>query len=288
MLYCFQRRESVREGFHRIARVEVDAVLAALATEGGPDVHEARKHIKMLRALVHLFRNGLDEERRETAVDAMRELAHALAPSRDADVRLETFSALIARSGSDLPKGGAGVRKHLEAEARGLRGQTLDAEDLERAREMCGKIREQMAGMEPKHGGWRAMAAGLRRAYHNGRKAAEKPIGALSDEDRHEWRRDVKDLWNFARILARVQPKKMQQLIHELDALAELLGDDRDLSLLDSYLRERGWLTEGIEKLIHEGRDSAYAELSRLGGVLYEEKPKEFVDRMGKWWRGWR
>jgi len=284
MPYRFQRREPVRKGFQRIACMQSDALLEVVAE----DAHEARKHIKMLRALVHLFRNGLDEERREAAVAAMRELAHALAPSREADVRLETFSALITRSGSYLPRGGANVRRHLEAEAKSGRGRMLDGKDLEWVRETCEEIREQMSELHPKHGGWRAMEAGLRRVYTHGRKAAEKPIGALSDEDRHEWRREVKDLWNFARMLEGVKPGKMRQFILELDTLAELLGDDRDLCLLERHLRERGWLTSGLEKMIHQGRDALYSELSRLGAILYEDKAREFVGRVKKWWKGWR
>ena len=74
-------------------------------------MHEARKDMKKLRALLRLARGELGEEifGRENA--CFRDAARELAGTRDADVMLETLDAL------DLPAGlGGELRKAIQAE----------------------------------------------------------------------------------------------------------------------------------------------------------------------------
>ena len=100
MPFCLKRKESVARGWHRIVHNEFDAVgvsVGALRRADGREeaVHDARRHLKRLRALYQLCREPLGKElcARETAI--LRDVAHDLAAARDLEVRLKTLDDLI-------------------------------------------------------------------------------------------------------------------------------------------------------------------------------------------------
>jgi CHAD domain-containing protein len=97
------REKSLAREVHRIAQEELEGTLKELLTvsEQGRStaVHEARKHLKKLRALIRLFRpaTGKAFYKRENA--AMREVAQQMSSIRDSHVREQTIKKLIAKSG---------------------------------------------------------------------------------------------------------------------------------------------------------------------------------------------
>src|SRR5919108_2255386 len=101
--YRFREGEVVPDGLRRIARGRIDHALDELRgkTDSTPveAVHEARKDMKKLRALLRLARDelGKDTFSRENA--CFRDAARELAGTRDSDVMLETLGAL------ELPAG---------------------------------------------------------------------------------------------------------------------------------------------------------------------------------------
>jgi CHAD domain-containing protein len=82
------------------------------------------------------------------------------------------------------------------------------------------------------------------------------------------------------------QANRIRRVIREADELAEVLGEEHDLAMLDARLRERG---EGggqgqkkLLKLIARRRKGLRRKALRKGAHLYRRSPKRFVRRVGK------
>jgi CHAD domain-containing protein len=190
--YRLKEGEAVPEGVARIARGRIDHALDELrgASDSSPEdaVHEARKDMKKLRALLRLVRGDLGDKafRRENAVfrDAGRELAGV----RDADVMLATLEALQERYPGELSEKAAGdLRQAVEAHkirtAAGARSHASDA-----AIEMLEGARRRVSDWPLERDGFDAVEDGLRRVYRQGRRAWRAAEADPSTEALHEWR----------------------------------------------------------------------------------------------------
>ena len=111
-----------------------------------------------------------------------------------------------------------------------------------------------------------------------------------TDENLHEWRKRVKDLWHAEQIMRRVAPKKMKKLAKLTHSLSDVLGDDHDLSELRlSVEHQRDSLDDPaaqaaqiavIDRRRHELQRQAFA----LGKKVYLSRPKRFVRAVEHRW----
>jgi CHAD domain-containing protein len=85
--------EPVPDAIGRIARGRIDHALEALEEASEEGIHEARKDMKKLRALLRLVR----EKKLRPESDCFRDAARELAGARDADVMLATVADLEKR-----------------------------------------------------------------------------------------------------------------------------------------------------------------------------------------------
>jgi len=105
--------------------------------------------------------------------------------------------------------------------------------------------------------------------YRRGRAAAAKPA---TDEDLHEWRKRVKDLWYQARLLS------IKRVARDAKALSKLLGDDHDLAVLSTELPH----DDPLQPLIGDRRAALQKRARKLGARVYEKPPKAFRKRVRK------
>jgi CHAD domain-containing protein len=290
--YRLKVGEAVPEGVGRIACGRIDNALDELRgkTDSTPEeaVHEARKDMKKLRALLRLVRGGLGDKafRRENALfrDAGRELAGV----RDADVMLATLGVLEERHKRELPAKAAGdLRQALEAHrirtAAGARAQASDA-----AIEMLEGARRRVAGWPLERDGFEAVEGGLSRVYRQGRRAWRAAEDEPSPEALHEWRKRVKDLWYHCLILRETWRPVMSALADEAHELSDRLGDDHDLTVLLAWAEEHGAGSAELEAVVASRRQELQDDAFSYGARLYADKPKIFVGRIERWWEAGR
>jgi len=98
------------------------------------------------------------------------------------------------------------------------------------------------------------------RARRRLRAAADE----ITDEHLHEARKRAKDLWHATQLLRPAAPKKLKRLSRRAHRLADLLGDDHDLAVLEQALRRLG---PGELAL----RRSIIADLERVRGRLQKK-----------------
>ncbi len=97
MGYRFKRDESVTAGVRRIAREELDTVVAQLGHAQSKNrdeaIHEARKSVKKVRALLRLVQPEMGDAYREET-RTLREAGRKLSELRDASSVIESLEKL--------------------------------------------------------------------------------------------------------------------------------------------------------------------------------------------------
>jgi CHAD domain-containing protein len=306
--------ERPARGLRRMALGQLDFAIEQL--EGEPDgvlaenaVHETRKSLKRLRALVRLVGGELEEgmAARENAV--LRDAGRRLAGTRDAEVLVSTLDGLVLdhpKKLADRPGVGA-LRARLVAEREAASELTLAdtatraqvLADLRAARERVSKWRL------PDRDGMDGVQAGLGRIYRQGRR---RHRAARGKGDRavamHLWRKRVKDLRYAAEMLDRLDPASghhgrlgprgkrsreheahrpetsaIRRTARRADELGELLGQEHDLVLLAARLEGEAGGRDGDAS--NESPDSGSSRESADGGSFGESTGGSGHDQIG-------
>jgi CHAD domain-containing protein len=292
--YRLEADDAVPAGIARIARGRIDDALDELEgkTESSPEetVHEARKDMKKLRALVRLVRDELGDDVYRREMVCFRDAGQELSGLRDADVMLATLGELEQRYPEELPAEAAGgLRQALEAHkirtAAGARTQAA-SEVVETLR----AARERVDDWPLEKDGFEALEGGLERSYRRGRRALRAARAEPTDESLHEWRKRAKDLWYHVTILRVTWPPVMEALGDEAHELSNHLGDDHDLAVLRAWAHENAAALDGAEnvrafdELVQRRRLELQRDAFALGARLYADKPRAFIRRLERWW----
>lgn len=288
--------ETVPDGIRRIARGQLDRAHAGLAESPkrklATAVHDTRKSFKRLRATVRLARAGLGDDvyRHENA--ALRDGGRHLSGARDASVLTETLDQLQKASGNVLPDGAtAKLRDQLEHEReQALTSLRADEAMVAAVVEEIGQARTRTAAWSFESEGFDSLEPGLRRIYRRGRKAMHRAQSDPTDENLHEWRKRVKDLWHAEQLLRAAAPKKMKKLARRTHVLADVLGDDHDLSELrlsvqrhDDSFDDHAAQAAQIA-VIDRRRGELQRQAFALGERVYGRRPKKFVRAVKRGW----
>ena len=295
--YRFKRGEPIAEAVRRVAAGRMDDALETLRMHASDDraeaVHAVRKDLKKLRSLLRLARPALGGKLYRRESRRARDAGRALAGMRDAQVKVETLEALLERrsgqglTGASFESFAGRLKRDRDAAAAhtGEAPAALEAaaREIERAR----------AGVEEwtlRSGDWEAIEAGLERSYRRGRKRFRIAAADPSGENMHEWRKRVKDHWYQLRLLREAWPPLLKPAVDEAHQLADLIGEDHDLVVLheDAVANPEAFEDphdlERLTELIDRRREELIEESLALGRLLYAEKPKRFVKRIGAYW----
>ena len=281
--YRLKADEALPDAVRRVARGRIDHAVDELRGKSGstPEeaVHEARKDIKKLRALLRLSRDELGKStyRRENA--CFRDAARELAGTRDSDVMLEALGGLQLTPGVAWE-----LRTAIQAE-RAQDGEDGRATAARASVAILKEARKRIDDWPLERDSFGAVADGLERTYRRGRRGFRAASEEPSVESLHEWRKRVKDLWYHHTLLRQLWPPVMTAVGDQAHELSDLLGDDHDLAMLAGWMREHvpaasSEFFEAVERRREELQREAFA----LGALLYAEKPSAFVGRLERLW----
>jgi CHAD domain-containing protein len=281
--YRLKEGEPFRDEIARVARGRIDNAIDELRgkTDSTPveAVHEARKDMKKLRALLRLARDELGKETFARENACFRDAARELAGPRDSDVMLATLGAL------ELPAGlGRELRKVIQdaREGSGLGDRDAAAGN---AVAILKEARGRVDDWPLERDAFEALAGGLERTYRRGRGALKAARADPSDDALHEWRKRVKELWYHHTLLRSLWPAVMSAAGDEAHALSDRLGDDHDLAVLSAWLSEHAGPPPEFFEAVEQRRAELQTEALALGARMYAEKPSAFVRRLGGLWR---
>jgi CHAD domain-containing protein len=283
------------------------SVALAQPVDGEQTVHETRKALKRLRALLALLRPELGRKRYARESAALRDCARRLAGARDAEVMVGTLDALVQHH-PPLARSAAvrALRAQLHAEREAAAA--LAIRDHRVRGEVLGELRAVRARVERwelRERGFRLLAPGLERTYregHLGLRTAQRGAGGKRrggggakrrrrhTEALHAWRKHVKDLRYVAETLDRGgsgSSTYTRRVARRADRLGEALGEEHDLALLEDRVRERSRQFAGehgtrkrLLRLIARRRRSLRKRALREGERLYRRKPRRFMRRV--------
>jgi CHAD domain-containing protein len=280
--YRLREGEPLSDEIRRAARGRIEHAIDELrgGTDSTPEeaVHEARKDMKKLRALLRLARGelGKDVFARENA--CLRDAARELAGTRDSDVMLETLEAL------ELPAGlGSELREAIQA-ARTAAGADEREAAARTAVAMLKEARRRVADWPLERDSFDAVADGLDRGYRRGRRAFRTALDEPSAEALHEWRKRVKDLWYHHTLLRELWPPVMSAVGDEAHELSDRLGDDHDLVVLAAWVHGHLDADGEFSEAVIRRREELQAEAFALGARVYAEKPSAYLRRMKGLW----
>ena len=294
MSYRLRRSEEVAESVERIAREQLAGAIRGLphATSLGA-VHDVRKRLKKLRAVLRLVRSGLEDKAFERENEAFRHIGQGLAALRDSDVLVQAVGNLSQVAGDDVTISRilAAARSGRREARRNFLANRSAATELHRAAVAArGRIGD---WAKPAHAD-RAIVEGLRRSYARARKTFARAQRTRDSELWHEWRKRAKDFGYHLRLLENVWPAMFLSARAECQRLTDVLGELHDLAGVETLLgqqtpepgtpRNPGRLTTAIarRKRALESRAREHASL------LFEQKPKVFARHLQGSWTLWR
>ena len=280
--YCLKTGEPLPQGIVRVANGRIGHALEELRgkSDSTPEeaVHEARKDLKKLRALLRMTRGELDDAtfRRENL--CFRDAGRELAGVRESDVMLDTLKAL------DIP---AGMERELRTTIQGHRARNGGDPRRTASTGVVAMLREARQRVEDwplERDSFDALHKGLERTYRHGRRDFRAAQATPTVEALHEWRKRVKDLWYQHTLLRELWPPVMQAVGDEAHQLANRLGDDHDLATLADWVREHAAAEPEFFEAVESRRSALQAEAMALGERLYADKPVPYARRLRRLW----
>jgi CHAD domain-containing protein len=298
MAFRLERGESVVAGLKRVVSHEIDSAGELLSgtnrkTSRDKAIHEARKSLKKVRALLRLMRAELGPTyARENA--RLRDIARRLSDFRDAIVIIQTFDEMQtkykAEAGTKLLPVRSGLTKRKN-ESR--KDEDVDLV-LNEAASALQKAAKRVKAWPLVTDGYPAIGPGLEAVYRSGRKALTGVRKDPHPENFHELRKRVKDHWYHIRMLEGLWTEMMVAYEKSLKDLETWLGNDHNLAILrERIVAEPAFFgnqktvdltLDLIDRYQKELRDQSLALAERI----YEEKPRDFTRRMKHLWNTWR
>lgn len=307
MAYRLKVMEPLGHGLRRVAQREIRAATDAGGSAGDARwVHETRKGIKRLRAMLRLVRDGIDDASWRHLNAELREVGRQLSERRDADVRRATLGRLVAEGDKSVQAAARRLLACLDTTAaeagdhrgsgwRDAGGKILGSKSGSRmagASERLAQIGQELQHLsiddDPA-----VLAAGLRRGLRAGRRALADVREHATDEAFHELRKAVQLHWRHTQLLAEAAPDLMPARTLAARRLSRDLGDEHDLAVLSLWA---GTLPAGPEAVVSlPDRDlivaACEAEQERLrskalvdAACLFALRPRAFAAEIATCW----
>lgn len=292
MAYRLTPGQPISDSVRQIGTDQIDRVLAGFSpkSRNGNAVHEARKAMKRLRALLHLVRPAMRKEdfRREEA--RVKQIGRSLAGVRDIQAMLETIAKLEAY---DEPDGqgpvAAELRTRFEAR-RAAAEKGLNGSGATQARKLLREARRGFSELELQNDDFAVVAATLEADYRKARRSYAHAYRCGEDEAFHDWRKYVQRHWRQLLLVAPAWPKALRPHIALARTLSDVLGEDHDLFILAGLVRAEDkplGKAADVEAFLAlcRARQEALRDIAReMGARLLAEKPSSLSARLKVYW----
>jgi hypothetical protein len=262
----------------------IDDALRALRHEPLDDesVHAVRKHLKRARAALRLLRESVGEAAYHRENRRLRDASRPLSRMRDTRVIAQTLAALH----HPIPAGERPALQELAARLaieqhrarRQLERAPLDR--IVRSLQAAGRIAQRW---QKKRTARAAVRSDLKRTYRKARNAAAAARAQPSSESLHEARKQAKYLGSMLEIL-RPRLAGGGKARRGALSLAQILGDDHDLAVLQGKLDTLpDPAQDGGDRLlgrVEKRRRRLQSKAMREAKRLYQRRPKRFARRL--------
>lgn len=254
-------------------------------------LHNCRKRLKNVRALLRLVRSG-DETFCVTENECYRQVAALLAGPREATALVETIDRLAASFPEQSAGGGLdAVRDRLVARQHELHGGAgLDAAigaAIAACEEGVGRIDKLALPDQPEQAA-DVLAEGARATLRRARKALDKAASRGEADDFHDLRKAAKTHGMHLSLLGRLWPTPIKARRKAVDELGERLGELHDVfvmrALLDAEDQPLGPPedTRLLAKLLKRSERSLKKTCLAEAGELFGDSPKRSTRKLAR------
>ena len=291
MAYRLKLQEPIAEGVRRVGLEQIEIAETKLASDEDVPaaVHDARRCLKRLRALLHLVRPGLDETAYQREADQLAAIGKLLSRTRDRHVMQQTLAKLEKQPGG-LPKATATRLRKLVADGKPDDAGQASSDGRRPALNRLKQARKLFAGkaiddLELDH-----LVEGLETTYRKARKALRKAYAKPSDEAFHAWRKSTQRHWRHMLLLSHGWPEALLARAGEAKELSRLLGEDHDYSVLVAFAQAEGQSTlspadlASLKALCRSRQDELRAWAKPRGDRLFAEDEESLKERIALYW----
>jgi CHAD domain-containing protein len=255
---------------------------------GRSAVHETRKCLKRVRALLRLLRPGLGDTAFRELNAELRDIAALLAPARDREILLETIAKLEQSAAKPTTAALAAVKPMIESQRRA--GARTSAESVNEALRRLEVVSRPLSKLTLEPADFTSIERGLRTSFRKARKAFSDAYRDGTSEAFHEWRKLVQRHWRHMQLLSRAWPEHMEARVEAARHLSQLLGDDHDLSVLAAFVdglpRETLGATQAqeIRRAITKRQTELRQGAAPRGAMLFSGRARSFARELRTMW----
>lgn len=296
MSYRFKLHEPLADGVVRIGDEQIK--LAAKQLEAGRDlhkgVHQARKALKRIRALLRLVRPVLRRKHFERVDGRFRHIARQLAGVRDVQAKLECIALLEARFGAMGHNTAIGRARPALLERRESLERETNGHAYDWANHALITSRQHFQDLQIEGDGYAAIGPGLAACYRRGRRGMGRAFAGQQPSQFHDWRKSVQHHWRHLQLLCAAWPEEVGARIALTRDLSEILGQDHDIAMLVQHLSgSRGRyggasVLRDVKALCGQRQMELRALARPRGDRLFAEPARDFAGRMESYWRSAR
>ena len=294
MNFSLMRYEAPSDSLRRIVLDQIDGAILQLERDDNLNegIHEARKHFKRVRAVLRLSCGALPAEIYRSENQFFRDQGRILSPIRDSAVYVETMDMLRRRYGLQVTDASFWRLRQSLVEEHGsvLKSFAGDEWLLPSVIEALRDVRRRALDWKFRAAGFSLFATGLRRTYGRGLKEKKVAYAQPTTENFHAWRKRVKYLWHQFQILRPLWPALMKVLAQDCDLLADRLGDEHDLAVMQEspLVQEMQGANRGnaevFSSIVSRERSRLRRAATPLAERIYVESANRFVVRVEGYW----
>lgn len=292
-----------------VKRVTMDRLERAAAGFFEPEdgfrlaIHESRKSLKRVRALLHLVRGELGDKIFDYENTHLRDTSRLISEVRTSAALADAADLTIDLYGSLLSEG---TFRGLAAQLthRRDRFELSAMEDPDLISRVVGNLERAYY----RYSGWptdpdarrvygvgirdsfRAIETGLMQTYTRGRTEMVAAYSSPTARNFHSWRKRAKHLRYQMEFLAPLWPEMILAMASTLSRLEALLGEDHDFAELSELIRRVPQLCPNPRErslffaLAVQRQSELRSAAEVLGRRVYAETPDSLVGRFGEFW----
>ena len=304
--FRLEHGEPLGEGLQRLGLDQLERAVSGFydgEEAFGLAVHEARKAMKRIRALLRLVRFEIGEKAYRFENSAMRETARLLSEVRSAAVMTNGVETIRGMYGLFLAPDTFGelaerlAIRHDRTEQRVMEDPEIIPEVVARLERAHGRYSSWPTDPEARdvygfgiRDSFEAVGPGLQHTYRRGRRGMVAAYKRPSPANFHLWRKRVKYLRHQFELLTPLWPEVLLGMALTLERVGRLLGEDHDLAELLRLMADRPDLCPNpverslLKALASQRRFDLQTASRILGRRIYAETPASLNTRFEAFW----
>jgi len=288
LAYRFGLDESAESGLRRIAGEQVSKALKQLRNDQGEakTIHESRKALKRLKALLNLVHSGLGKATFKVEYGTARDVGRSLSILRDLEVMPATIAALRATSNPKVSEAEASILAAIDRAQGEADEQMHRGEMLSEAVDTLTQAQPRLAALTLRTDSFDTLAKGAASSLRRLRNEHDTAVASSDAELYHEWRKSAQLHWRHLKLLSEAWPDLVSARIRVVRALAGVLGLDHDLAVLSEFVDNmpKSRLSQSCRHAVTQSaltRQLALrAEARAYARLLFADKPKRFAAKL--------